>query len=42
VVKNLIKNINQKDLVKMVGSKLTCPKPQFGQIEHGDINQGTF
>jgi hypothetical protein len=26
---------NQKDLVKMVGSKSTCPKWDFGQVGHG-------
>jgi hypothetical protein len=33
--KNLVKKTNQKDLVKMVGSKLTCSKWHFGQIGHG-------
>ncbi len=33
--KNLIKKTNQKDLVKMVGSKSTCPKWDFGQVGHG-------
>jgi len=32
--KNLVKKTNQKDLVKMVESKLTCPKWHFGQIGH--------
>jgi hypothetical protein len=33
--KNLVKKTNQKDLVKMVESKLTCPKWHFGQIGLG-------
>jgi hypothetical protein len=33
--KNPIKMTNQKDLVKIVGSELTCPKLHFGQIGHG-------
>ncbi len=33
--KNPIKNTNQKYLIKMVDSKLTCPKWHFGQVGHG-------
>jgi hypothetical protein len=33
--KNLVKKPNQKDPVKMVKSKSTCPKWHFGQIGHG-------
>jgi hypothetical protein len=33
--KTLIKKTKQKDLVKMVMSKLTCPKWHFGQVGHG-------
>jgi hypothetical protein len=33
--KNLVKQTNQKDLIKMVGSKSTCPKWHFGQVEYG-------
>jgi len=29
------KKTNQKDLVKMVGSKSICPKWHFGQVGHG-------
>ncbi len=32
---------DQKNLVKMVGSKSTCPKWHFGQVEHDD-NWDTF
>jgi len=32
---NPIEKTNQKDLVKMVESKLTCPKWHFGQVGHG-------
>jgi hypothetical protein len=35
LVKNLIKKPNKKDLVKMVKSKLICPKWHFGQVGHG-------
>jgi hypothetical protein len=35
LVKKSSKKTNQKDLVKMVGSKLICPKWNFGQIGHG-------
>jgi hypothetical protein len=35
VKKTPIKNTKQKDLVKMVKSKLTCPKWHFGQVGHG-------
>ncbi len=34
-IKNPTKKINQKDIVKTVGSKLTCPKWHFGQVRHG-------
>jgi len=30
-----IEKISQKDPVKMVESKLTCPKWHFGQVGHG-------
>jgi hypothetical protein len=30
-----IKKTSQKDLIKIVGSKLTCPKWHFGQVENG-------
>ncbi len=33
--KNLINKTNQKDLIKMVGSKSTCPKWHFGQVRYG-------
>jgi hypothetical protein len=33
--KNPVKMTNQKDPIKMVGSKLICPKRHFGQIGHG-------
>jgi hypothetical protein len=33
--KNPIRKINQKDLVKMVRYKMTCPKWHFGQVGHG-------
>ncbi len=29
-----VKKTNQKDLVKMVGSKLTCLEWHFGQVGH--------
>jgi hypothetical protein len=35
VKKNLVKKTNQKDLVKTIGSKSTCPKWHFGQVGHG-------
>jgi hypothetical protein len=35
VKENPIKKTNQKDLVKTIGSKSTCPKWYFGQIGHG-------
>ncbi len=35
MVKNPNKKTNQNDLVKIVESKLTCPKWHFGQIGHG-------
>jgi hypothetical protein len=35
VKKNPIKKTNQKDPVKMVGSKSTCPKWPFCQVGHG-------
>ncbi len=34
-IKNPVKMTNQKDPIKMVGSKLICPKWHFGQIGHG-------
>jgi hypothetical protein len=33
--KNLVKKANQKDLVKMVRTKSTCPKWHFVQVGHG-------
>jgi hypothetical protein len=33
--KNPIKKTNQKNLVKMVKSKLTYPRWHFGQVGHG-------
>jgi len=33
--KNPIKKTNQKDPIKMVGSKSICPKWHFGQVGHG-------
>ncbi len=33
--KSSMKKTNKKDLIKMVRSKLTCPKWHFGQVEHG-------
>jgi len=33
--KNPVEKTNQKDLIKMVESKLTCPKWHFGQVGHG-------
>ncbi len=45
LIKNLIKKFNkktnQKDLIKMAGSKSICPKWHFGQVEHGN-NWGIF
>ncbi len=35
IKKNLVKKINQENLVKMVGYKWTCPKWHFGQVRHG-------
>jgi hypothetical protein len=32
---NLVKQTNQKHLIKMVGSKSTCPKWHFGQVGYG-------
>jgi hypothetical protein len=29
------KKTNQKDLVKTIGSKSTCPQWHFGQVGHG-------
>jgi hypothetical protein len=31
----MVKKTDQKDLVKMVESKLTCPKWHFDEIGHG-------
>ncbi len=36
LVKKTVKKTNQKDLIKVVGSKTTYPKWHFGQIRHGD------
>jgi hypothetical protein len=36
--KILVKKTNLKDLVKMFGSKLICPKWHFGQVGHGGKN----
>jgi hypothetical protein len=35
VKKNGKKKTNKKDLVKMVGSKMTCLEWHFGQVGHG-------
>jgi len=35
IVKNPINKTNQKNLVKVVKSKLICPKWHLGQVEHG-------
>ncbi len=35
VKKNLVKKTNEKDLIKTIGSKSTCPKWHFGQVGHG-------
>jgi hypothetical protein len=35
LVKKSSKKTNQKYLIKMLGSKSTCPKWHFGQIGHG-------
>jgi hypothetical protein len=35
-LKNLVKNTNQKYLIKIVESKLICPKWHFGQVGHGN------
>jgi hypothetical protein len=34
----LVKKTNQKDLIKMVVSKMTCPKWHFGQVEYKGKN----
>jgi len=31
----MVKKTNEKDLVKMVGSKMTCLEWHFGQVGHG-------
>jgi len=33
--KSPVKNTNQRDPVKTIESKSTCPKWHFGQVEHG-------
>jgi hypothetical protein len=35
MIKKPSKKTNQKDLVKTVKSKSTCPKCHFGQVGHG-------
>jgi hypothetical protein len=35
IKKNPVEKTNQKDLVKRVESKSTCPKWHFGQVKHG-------